>query len=86
LSHNDTLLRRHGVDLIKADVEGAAALSLLCGDAPTEIYVDELDMPLATAFLKLGKDNAHQVVALRMHVTERAADKDSNCAPGLWHG
>lgn len=54
-------------------------------NALPQVNVDKLDMPLPAAFLELGEYHPHQVVFLRMHIPEGAADEDSDGAPRLGH-
>jgi len=73
------------VDLLEAELEDLVVLGLLAGDAPTQVDVDQADAVLLQPFAQGREDHLDEVIALRVHVTERRRDEDTDGFPGTAH-
>ena len=54
--------------------------------APAKVHVHKMDAARKQFLAQLRKDKAHEMVALGLHVFERAADEDADGFPGGAHG
>src|SRR5687768_1095011 len=71
VAHQPEKERAAAIDLVQANVQRFAVVSVPLTDPPAEVDVDQLHAVLAASLLQLGEHYADEVIALRVHVAER---------------
>ncbi len=73
-------VRAAGADLVQAELQRLPARALLLGDAPAEVHLHELDVPLAAEPAERRPGMGHQRVPVLLHVPEGGGDEDADTA------
>jgi hypothetical protein len=73
------------VDLFEAEADHLFVLRLVFGDTPAQVDIVQLDAVRQQLLAQRRERHLDQVIAFRVHVSERRGDEDTDGFPGGGH-